>query len=290
MKRNPFDSNSDEASIWEMLVARDIEAFVRADWSLVENDFLESGFCGVHGHFSNDVDDWTPAFPNLGAYKNEWLRQALETQEASEPDLLLEELHALTTLERIDVNGEMATAHKKFDGTISKKGGSKEALLWQTLYVCKKTNGKWQIHSFVGYLPHGKTEKQRRRGVVQHPETSQHKTAGPYSPVVRIARSANIIVLSGQAPVNDEGDVFGETLHEQAKVTLDNCVRQLEAAGARLEDVFKVMVYLADLSEWESFNQIYRELMPFPYPARTAVQAVLLPGFKVEVDMWAAVT
>lgn len=289
MKKNPFDPGSDEAHIWEMLVTRDIEAFTRADWRLVEDDFPETGFHGIHGHLSNDVDDWKPRFPNLGAYRNEWLKQAREMREAvTDPGKLSDELHALTTLEQIDVDGETAVAHKKFDGVVSKKDGRQEALLWQTLYVCGKTNGKWRIHSFVGYLPYD-AKTGTGEGVIQHPQTSQHKTAGPYSPVVRIDGAASIVVLSGQAPVNDDGDVVGETLEEQARATLRNCSRQLAAAGAGLEDVFKVMVYLTDLSEWESFNEVYRELMPAPYPARTAVEAVLLPGFKVEVDMWAAV-
>jgi len=51
--------------------------------------------------------------------------------------------------------------------------------------------------------------------------------------------------------------------------------------------VFKVNVYLADVSHWARFNAAYAELMPAPLPVRTTVQAVLLPGYLVEIEMWA---
>jgi 2-iminobutanoate/2-iminopropanoate deaminase len=95
-------------------------------------------------------------------------------------------------------------------------------------------------------------------------------------------------VLSGQVAVDLGGEIVGATIEEQAEATLENCRRQLASAGCGLADVFKVNVYLADLSDWTSFNVVYERRMPPPLPARTAVQAVLLPGFRVEIEMWAA--
>ena len=43
-----------------------------------------------------------------------------------------------------------------------------------------------------------------------------------------------------------------------------------------------------DLANWGAFNEVYRRLVPDPKPVRTAVGAALLPGFLVEVEMWAA--
>ena len=63
--------------------------------------------------------------------------------------------------------------------------------------------------------------------------------------------------------------------------------RQLGSAGCTLADVFKVNIYLADLADWARFNAVYEAVMPEPLPVRTAVQAVLLPGFLVEIEMWA---
>lgn len=119
--------------------------------------------------------------------------------------------------------------------------------------------------------------------------SQQHATAGPYSPVLRISRDADIVVISGQAPLDLAGRVIGNTIEEQARVTLENCRNQLAAAGADFSSVFKVNVYLTDLADWPRFNSVYRELMPQPYPARTAIGCALLDGFLVEIEMWAAV-
>lgn len=116
----------------------------------------------------------------------------------------------------------------------------------------------------------------------------QHRTAGPYTPVVGVPANATLFVISGQAPLDLDGNVVGTTIEEQSRATLENCRIQLEAAGCSLEHVFKATVYLTDLADWAAFNAVYVEYMRPPYPARTAVQCGLLPGFLVEVEMWAA--
>jgi 2-iminobutanoate/2-iminopropanoate deaminase len=106
-------------------------------------------------------------------------------------------------------------------------------------------------------------------------------------PTLSLSTGARIFVLSGQAPLDRDGRIIGETIEDQARATLENCRSQLNAAGCDLADVFKVSVYLTDLENWSRFNAVYREFFAEPYPARTAVQTGLL-GFLVEVDMWAA--
>lgn len=114
----------------------------------------------------------------------------------------------------------------------------------------------------------------------------QHVTAGPYSPVLEID-AGRLVVLSGQVAVDLNGDVVGATIEEQTEAALANCARQLASADCGFADVFKVNVYLTDLSEWTEFNAVYERCMPPPRPVRTAVQAVLLDGFRVEIEMWA---
>jgi 2-iminobutanoate/2-iminopropanoate deaminase len=114
----------------------------------------------------------------------------------------------------------------------------------------------------------------------------QHKTAGPYSPVIEVD-ARRLVVVSGQVAVDLDGGVIGETIEEQTRATLENCARQLATGGVDLADVFKVNVYLSDLTEWARFNVVYEEILPVPLPVRTAVQAVLMPGYRVEIEMWA---
>ena len=114
----------------------------------------------------------------------------------------------------------------------------------------------------------------------------QHATAGPYSPVLEVD-ATRLVVISGQVAVDMSGEVVGSTIEEQTRATLENCTAQLASADCTLGDVFKVNIYLTDLDQWARFNAVYEEMMAEPLPVRTAVQAVLLPGFLVEIEMWA---
>jgi 2-iminobutanoate/2-iminopropanoate deaminase len=116
---------------------------------------------------------------------------------------------------------------------------------------------------------------------------SQHTTAGPYSPVLEV-QADRLVVISGQVALDPQGNVVGEDIEEQTRYTLANCQRHLRSAGCGFADVFKVNAYLSDVSEWARFNAVYAEAMPHPRPARTTVGVVLLPGLRVEIEMWAA--
>ncbi len=114
----------------------------------------------------------------------------------------------------------------------------------------------------------------------------QHITAGPYSPVLEVD-GRHLVVLSGQVAVDLEGEVIGTGIEEQTRATLANCATQLASAGCSLADVFKVNIFLTNLDDWARCNAVYETIMPAPLPVRTAIQAVLLPGFLVEIEMWA---
>jgi 2-iminobutanoate/2-iminopropanoate deaminase len=148
--------------------------------------------------------------------------------------------------------------------------------------------GKWKISGFVGYLLHpmGSSRESLPAGKAVPVGASQHKTAGPYSPVLTVS-PGQLVVISGQAAIDNEGNVIGDTIEEQTRVTLDNCRTQLQTAGVDLKDVFKVNVYLTDLDNWPRFNEIYQTYFPEPLPVRTAVQTPLLMTLLVEIEMWA---
>ncbi|MEI2298368.1 hypothetical protein [Ensifer sp. MJa1] len=151
---NPFPS-SDTArhSIWEMLVSRDITAFLAADWSMVAGDFVEDGFIGIDGRREQNPDNWRLTFPSLGAYRDEWLRQAKDFATQSFAEDPRTAIFTTTTLEDIEINGDQALARKKFDGSLKKMDGSVDILKWQTVYYCRLHEGRWKIAGFTGYLP-----------------------------------------------------------------------------------------------------------------------------------------
>lgn len=151
--KNPFpEADADRHALWEMLVRRDIDAFLAQDWSMVEDDFIADNFFGMHAHFLNDADAWRLQFPRLDIYRDEWLRQAKETAAEDFDEPLRPALFRITNLRDIDVDGDRAVLHKKFNGVIAKPDGN-QRLRWQTLYFCQRIDTAWKILGFVGYMP-----------------------------------------------------------------------------------------------------------------------------------------
>ena len=289
MQKNPFTSDPERFEIWEMLVARDIDAYAKADWRIIADDFVEEGFMGIDGRRLGNPDFWRLSFPTLEAYREEWLRQAYVDRKQAWGEDLAEALHRVTTLKDIEIHGESALVHKKFDGNLLKADGKQVRINWQTLYRCRKIGDRWKIAGFTGYLPYplGLSSTPEKQPIDRPRKTSQHITAGPYSPVL-VVHPHQVVVISGQAAIDPNGKVIGKTIEEQARYTLDNCRRQLESAGAKMNDVFKVNVYLTDLADWPRFNRVYEQYFDPPLPVRTAIGAALLDGLIVEVEMWAA--
>lgn len=276
-------TEADTAAITTALVERDIAAFVARDWSRVAGDFDEESFVGYRGAAGSV--EWVLAYPSLTAYRDDWLRQAAELTSTHGPDLE-EQLLAAQRVTTVQVVEGRALATKVFDGTLTGPGGT-TPLDWVTQYFLRRVeSGRWLITGFVGYLPRVDSPRDPAPRI-RSGTGPQHATAGPYAPSVRVA-SGPLVVISGQGPLDDAGAVVGDDIETQTVATLENCRRQLAAAGAGFADVFKCTVYLADLGLWEQFNAVYRERIPEPFPVRTAVGTRLLLGMLVEIEMWAA--
>lgn len=112
---------------------------------------------------------------------------------------------------------------------------------------------------------------------------------GPYSPA--IVAQGPLVFVSGQGAINPEtGKIEGETFREQAIRTLDNVTALLQAAGTSWEHVVRVGIFLADMGNFAELNEIYKQYVKTPYPARTTVQATLpLPTMQIEIDCIALV-
>jgi len=97
-------------------------------------------------------------------------------------------------------------------------------------------------------------------------------------------RVGNLIFTSGLTGVAD-GD-FGGTIEEQTRATLDAHKKNLEAAGTSLENVLKVVVYMADIKvEKPAMNEVYAEFFPGPVrPSRSAI-GVEFPDSKTKVEI-----
>ncbi|MCJ8141267.1 hypothetical protein [Falsirhodobacter halotolerans] len=155
--RDPFlcpFSDPDRAAIWHMLVPRDIDAFLAADFDAVMDDFVTVGFTALSAHFQPDPERYTLAFPDLATYRVEWVRQAQDFAAGSYASPPRDQIFAATRLEEIEITGPTALARKRFDGHIRRADGGTDRMNWQTLYWCRRDRGHWRIAGFLGYLPH----------------------------------------------------------------------------------------------------------------------------------------
>jgi 2-iminobutanoate/2-iminopropanoate deaminase len=98
------------------------------------------------------------------------------------------------------------------------------------------------------------------------------------------ARAGGFVFVSGQIPRDlRTGELIGNDVESQTRQVVANLQNALAAGGASLSDLVAVTVYLADIGDWGRFNTVYKELMPTPYPTRTAIGANL-HGFLVEIS------
>lgn len=110
--------------------------------------------------------------------------------------------------------------------------------------------------------------------------------AGTYSSGIV---SGGFLFLAGQGPFNTESKIVGETFADQVRQTFANLEAVAAAAGTSMSNAVRMGVYLNDLADWAEFNEVSKEFLTTPYPARTAIQADL-NGFLVEIDAVVALT
>jgi 2-iminobutanoate/2-iminopropanoate deaminase len=113
---------------------------------------------------------------------------------------------------------------------------------------------------------------------------------GPYSQAVKIT-CGQLIFCSGQIPLDPvSGEIIGTTASEQAEQVLKNLKAVLKAAGAGMQNVVKATVFLADMNDFVSVNDVYSKYFTTDLPARAAVQVARLPkDVLVEIEAIAAI-
>jgi 2-iminobutanoate/2-iminopropanoate deaminase len=109
----------------------------------------------------------------------------------------------------------------------------------------------------------------------------------PFSEAVRVG---NLLFLSGQiGAIPGSLKVVEGGIREQAKQAMTNIKSTLETNGYSIDDVVKCTVMLADMSEWSTFNEVYRTFFTKHFPARSAFgTSGLAVGARVEVECIAA--
>lgn len=99
------------------------------------------------------------------------------------------------------------------------------------------------------------------------------------------------VFVSGQGPIDFATSEFKlGTIEEETELTLYNVRKLLEEAGASMDDVVKCTVHLAEMSDFDRYNEVYAKHFPHTKPTRTTVQSVLGHGIKVEIDAIAKIS
>ena len=106
---------------------------------------------------------------------------------------------------------------------------------------------------------------------------------GTYSQALAVDRT---VYLSGQIPLDPESmEIVAGDTRAQVEQVLANLEAVAAAAGGSLGDVAKLTVYLTDLGDFSTVNEVMAEHFEEPYPARAAVEVAALPrGARVEID------
>jgi 2-iminobutanoate/2-iminopropanoate deaminase len=109
------------------------------------------------------------------------------------------------------------------------------------------------------------------------------RPVGPYSQAVR---AGNLLFISGQIPLDPRtGELVKGDFRCAVERVMENIKAIVEAAGATMDDIVKVTVYIRDMSKFGEFNEAYSKYFRGPPPARVVVEVSRLPlDADVEVE------
>ncbi len=112
--------------------------------------------------------------------------------------------------------------------------------------------------------------------------TEAPRAVGPYSQGLVVD---GWVHTSGQLPMTPSGDKVTGSLQDQTEQVFNNLEAVLKSAGCALRDVISVTVYMTDLAEFASMNEVFAARFGGHHPARSTVQVVALPtGARVEIS------
>ncbi|WP_299267189.1 Rid family detoxifying hydrolase [Halorientalis sp.] len=96
----------------------------------------------------------------------------------------------------------------------------------------------------------------------------------------------SLVFTAGQIPMTPDGDLLDHRpIADQTEQALDNLAAVLDEAGAGMNDVLKITVYLADIDDFDAMNETYATYFDDEPPARSAVEVGALPkGVGVEIE------
>jgi 2-iminobutanoate/2-iminopropanoate deaminase len=115
------------------------------------------------------------------------------------------------------------------------------------------------------------------------------KAIGPYSQaqVIRLHGGNRMIFTAGQVGIDPaKGELVAGGVKEQTEQVMKNLAAVLRGAGFTFTDVVKTTVFLLDMQEFQTMNEVYGRHFPDEPPARSTVAVAALPkGARVEIEV-----
>jgi len=106
---------------------------------------------------------------------------------------------------------------------------------------------------------------------------------GPYSQAVR---AGSMVFCAGQIPLDPKtAQIVSQDIGEQTRRVLDNITAVLKAEKLTFDHIVKTTIFLTDLGDFQTVNEIYATYFTQQPPARSTVQVSALPkGARVEIE------
>jgi reactive intermediate/imine deaminase len=105
---------------------------------------------------------------------------------------------------------------------------------------------------------------------------------GTYSQAIK---AGNTVYMSGQIPLDPKAMELVEGFEAQTVQVFENLKAVAEAAGGSLKDIVKLNIFLTDLGNFATVNEVMSRYFQQPYPARAAIGIAALPkAAQVEMD------
>ena len=106
-------------------------------------------------------------------------------------------------------------------------------------------------------------------------------------PLSKAVRAGGFLFLSGVVALDADGKLVDGDIRTQTRVVLQTIEQTLKALGLAMDDIVKTTVWLADLGESAPFNDEYAKFVGAAPPARSALEARLYGGARVEIEVQA---
>jgi len=113
------------------------------------------------------------------------------------------------------------------------------------------------------------------------------KAVGPYSQAID---TGSLVFCSGQIAIDPSAnEVLNVSVKEQTERVMKNIQAVLKTAGLDFSHVMKTTIFLTDMKDFATVNEVYASYFQQPYPARSTVAVAGLPkGVNVEIEVTAA--